>query len=84
MNVDNTCPQRGNRYQTKEESHAAFLNAKRRYASKKWLCNTCRFTINRSNKTQHLRSKKHLENKKRIEECPTCSSGSCSGESVSK
>ena len=84
MNVDNTCPQRGNRYKTKEESHTAFLNAKRTYANKMWICNTCGFKINRGNKTQHLRSKKHLENEKRREESLTCSSDSCGGESISE
>jgi hypothetical protein len=71
-----TCPQRGNRYETEEERREGYLNTQSRYAGKMWWCSICNCETSLGNKTRHLKSKKHRENKERRDECLTCSSES--------
>ena len=68
----NSCPQRGIRYKTKEESHRGYLNAQAKYARQRWRCDICDCEINLGNKTNHLKSNKHQTNRDIGKECPTC------------
>jgi transposase len=58
----------GEMYDNETDRRNANLESKRRYAYKKWLCETCNVTVLRGNKPRHLKSQKHMR-----KECPTCS-----------
>ena len=55
-------------YDNEEDRRNAQLESKRKYGNKSWHCEICNITILRGNKTNHLKSQKHIR-----KECPTCS-----------
>jgi septation ring formation regulator EzrA len=57
------------KYQRNEDKIEACKEQQRKYAVKDWHCDVCDCTIHIGNKTNHLKSKKHLKH-----ECNTCSS----------
>jgi prophage antirepressor-like protein len=59
------------KYQTDEERIEGRRERQRKYTEKDWYCDVCDCTIGLGNKTNHLKSKKHLKC-----ECNTCSSTS--------
>ena len=66
--MDRLRHKQGEMYDNEEDRRNGLLVAKRRYGNKKWTCEICNTTVLRGNKTQHLRSQKHIR-----KECPTCS-----------
>lgn len=50
------------RHENNETRRQAVLASKRKWAHKKWNCETCCRTINISNKVYHLKSKIHKQN----------------------
>ena len=50
----------GERYKNDKERQERYLASQLRYATKPWTCTNCDITILKGNKTNHLKSKKHL------------------------
>ena len=50
------------KYATEEERLKAYKEQQNNYSKKKWFCGICNRTFNLGNKTNHLRSKKHINN----------------------
>ena len=55
-------PNRGIRYKNDEDKRNGYLEAQRRYNSKKWYCEHCDKTYSISNKVQNKKYKKHIKN----------------------
>ena len=60
--MDTIIHKQGKRYDTDAERYKGYLSAQLRYASKEWKCETCNISIQRGNKTRHLKSKRHILN----------------------
>ena len=60
--MDGIIHKQGKKYNTEEERRCGYLAAQLKYATKKWKCEICKTTIMRGNKSNHLKSKKHIRN----------------------
>jgi ribosomal protein L37AE/L43A len=52
----------GVKYENEEDRRKGYLVAQKRHAYKPWVCNSCNVEILKGNKTNHLKSKRHLNN----------------------
>ena len=55
----------GKRCTNEEEKRERYLAAQRRYSSKPWTCEFCKYTGTNKNKTNHLRTNRHKNNEKK-------------------
>ena len=55
-------PNRGIIYKNDEDKRDGYLEAQRRYNSKKWYCKHCDKSYSVSNKVQHQKTKIHIKN----------------------
>ena len=51
----------GERCTNEKEKRERYLATQLRFAAKPWTCTNCEVTIRIGNKTNHLKSKKHLK-----------------------
>ena len=61
-NMNNGVHRQGKKYDNEEDKRKGYLEAQRRYNSKKWKCLFCNKTLSLSNKAQHLKTKIHIHN----------------------
>ena len=60
--MDAIVHKQGKRYNTDAERRKGSLEAKLRFSSKEWKCETCNIPMDRGNKWKHLKSNKHIRN----------------------
>jgi len=65
--MDNRIFKRRVRYNNEEDRRKAYLATQLRYATKIWQCEICMVALLRGNKTCHLKSKTHANNKNKYD-----------------
>jgi ribosomal protein L37AE/L43A len=58
--LKNVMHRQGQRCDNEEDRRVRYLAAQLRYATQEWHCNVCNTTSLKGNKSNHLKSKKHL------------------------
>jgi ribosomal protein L37AE/L43A len=58
--TNNIIYKQGERCSNEKERRERYLASHLRYATKPWICTYCDLTIQKGNKTKHLKSKGHL------------------------
>ena len=60
--MDNGIHKQGKRYDNEKDKRKGYLDAQLRYATKLWLCEICKTSVMKGNKSKHLKTKKHINN----------------------
>ena len=55
-------PNRGIRYKNDEDKRNGYLEAQRKYNSKKWHCEHCDKSYSIASKSRHMKTKIHIKN----------------------
>ena len=62
--MDNPIHKQGKIYDNEKDRRKGYLAAQLRYATKLWECKECKISLLKGNKSNHLKSNRHIRNMK--------------------